>query len=242
MTKAFNDPDFMTSHGAQPVRIMAEYFHPKEQFERFGVRRAVIFFGSARTRRSVARTPDGLDYYEAARELAARVARWTTEQHRGDERFFICTGGGPGIMEASNRGACEVNQELSMGLNIALPFEQHSNGYLNKNLDLEFHYFFMRKFWFLNLASGLVIFPGGFGTMDELFEVLTLVQTGKKSQIPVVLFGRRFWERLVDFELFVEQGLILEEDLELFRITENVDAAFEFLQARLAVADEATRR
>lgn len=234
MTKAYDDQDFMMSHEAQPLRIMAEYFHPKTQFEKFGVNRAVIFFGSARTRRSVAETPDGLDYYESARGLAAHVARWTTEQHPRDEQFFICTGGGPGIMEASNRGAYEVNPTLSMGLNISLPFEQHSNGYLNKDLDLEFHYFFMRKFWFLNLASALVIFPGGFGTMDELFEVLTLVQTNKKSRIPIVLFGRRFWERLIEFDLFVEQGLVLQDDLELFKLTDNVDAAFEFLRERLS--------
>lgn len=235
MTKAYNDEDFMMSHEAQPLRIMAEYLHPRTQFQHCGVSRAVIFFGSARTYRQQRRgTPDNLDYYQAARELAGLVARWTTETHPPANRYFICTGGGPGVMEASNRGAWEVNPKLSMGLNISLPFEQRSNGYLNKDLDMEFHYFFMRKFWFLNLAKGLVVFPGGFGTMDELFEVLTLIQTRKKEGIPVVLFGERFWRRLIDFDLFVEQEMILPRDLDLFHVADTVQSAFEFLVSRLS--------
>ena len=235
MTKAYDDQDFMMSHEAQPLRMLAEYLHPRERFQRCGVSRAVIFFGSARTHSQPPQTAtDDADYYGAARELAGRVARWTTDNHPPSSRYFICTGGGPGIMEASNRGAWEVNPSLSMGLNISLPFEQRSNGYLNKDLDLEFHYFFMRKFWFLNLAKGLVIFPGGFGTMDELFEVLTLIQTRKKEGIPVVLFGSRFWRRLIDFDLFVEQEMILPRDLDLFHIADSVPSAFEFLVQRLS--------
>lgn len=136
-------------------------------------------------------------------------------------------------MEAANRGTAEENRELSMGLNISLPHEQHTNPYLDDNLNLEFHYFFMRKFWFLNLAHGLVIFPGGFGTMDELFEVLTLIQTGKKRRIPILLYGQAFWERLIDFNLFAEEGLLSPEDLELFHMTDDVESAFEYLRNKL---------
>ncbi len=229
MTKAYKDEDFLMSHDAQPLRILAEYLQPRARFERCGVSRAVIFFGSARTQGHAQDGTGGAGYYAAARELAGRVASWTTETHPPSSRYFICTGGGPGIMEASNRGAWEVNPSLSMGLNISLPFEQRSNGYLNKDLDLEFHYFFMRKFWFLNLAKALVIFPGGFGTMDELFELLTLIQTRKKEGIPVVLFGTSFWRRLIDFDLFVEQKMILPRDLDLFHVADSVDSAFEFL-------------
>lgn len=234
MTKAYKDEAFLMSHDAQPLRILAEYLQPRTRFQRCGVSRAIIFFGSARTQGHAQDGTAGAEYYAAARELAGRVARWTTESHPPSSRYFICTGGGPGIMEASNRGAWEVNPTLSMGLNISLPFEQRSNGYLNKDLDLEFHYFFMRKFWFLNLAKGLVVFPGGFGTMDELFEVLTLIQTRKKEGIPVVLFGAAFWKRLIDFDLFVEQKMILPRDLDLFHIADSVDSAFDFLLRRLS--------
>src|SRR5699024_9351624 len=176
---------------------------------------------------------DGRDYYDLARALASRLAEWTTHRHDAEDRFYICTGGGPGIMEAANRGAADSNPELSMGLNISLPHEQRSNAYVSDDLNLDFHYFFMRKFWFLNLARALVVFPGGFGTMDELFEVLTLQQTGKKSRIPVLLFGRRFWERLVDFDLFVEEGLIAQEDLDFLHLVDNVDEAFDCLTGQL---------
>ncbi|MGH8453439.1 MAG: LOG family protein, partial [Nevskiales bacterium] len=171
--KAYKNQEFLMSPEARLVRILSEYLEPKARFEKLGVHNALIFFGSARIQPGMATTPDGLDYYDMARQLARRMARWTTEAHQGENRFYICTGGGPGIMEAANRGAAEENPALSMGLNISLPFEQDSNAHISQQLDLEFHYFFLRKFWFLNLARGLVIFPGGFGTMDELFEVLT---------------------------------------------------------------------
>ncbi len=239
--KAYKNPDFLLSPEARTVRILAEYMEPQTRFSRFGVNKAVIFFGSARTCPGVTTGPDRMDYCEMARQLAARVAHWTTEKHAEGERFYICTGGGPGIMEAANRGALEANPALSMGLNISLPFEQQSNGHINPDLDLEFHYFFMRKFWFLNLAKGLVIFPGGFGTMDELFEVLTLIQTGKKERIPVLLFGKKFWEKLINFELFVELGLISEEDLGLMHLSDNLDDAFDYLCHGLEAADERRR-
>ncbi len=239
--KAYKNQDFLMAPEARMVRMMAEYLEPQSRFHKMRVHNAVIFFGSARMKPGVTATPDGMDYYDMARQLARRVAKWTTEAHQGENRFYICTGGGPGIMEAANRGAAEENPALSMGLNISLPFEQESNPHISPPLDLEFHYFFMRKFWFLKLAKGLVIFPGGFGTMDELFEVLTLIQTGKKEKIPVLLVGRKFWEQMINFKLFTELGLISDEDLDLMYITDNIDDAFKYLCSGLEEANKRER-
>lgn len=238
MTKAYKNNEFLMSPEARTIRMLAEYLEPRKRFETHQAQKALIFFGSARTIPGVTDTPDGMDYYDCARDLAARMARWTNDNHQGAERYFICSGGGPGIMEATNRGAADVDVDLSMGLNISLPFEQHSNPYISPDLNLEFHYFFMRKFWFLNLAAGLAIFPGGFGTMDELFEVLTLVQTGKKHRIPLLMFGEQFWNRLINFDLFIEMGLISPEDKDLFLITSDLDAAEAYLTEQLPLCEK----
>ncbi|MES1944927.1 hypothetical protein PC39_12451 [Salinisphaera sp. PC39] len=234
MTKAYKNPEFMMGAEARPLRMLAEYIEPRTRLNRNHVQRALIFFGSARLRPGKRKpVSESVDYYEQARLLAARVARWTTRSHAEGERYLIVTGGGPGIMEAANRGAADVNPDLSMGFNISLPHEQEANAYIHPDLNFEFHYFFMRKFWFMNVARGLVIFPGGFGTMDELFEVLTLIQTGKQPRMPVVLYGREFWNRLVDFDLFVEMGLISPEDRALVRTVDTVAEAFEYLRDEL---------
>jgi uncharacterized protein (TIGR00730 family) len=227
--KAYKNQEFINSPEARTLRMLAEYLEPQDRLAKRGVHKAVIFWGSARLRPGGCCGPDAVDYYTAARELAARLAHWTTERHGAEDRYYICTGGGPGIMEAANRGASEVNPSLSVGLNISLPHEQAPNDFISPGLSFEFHYFFMRKFWFLNLARGMAIFPGGFGTMDELFEVLTLVQTGKKEPIPVLLFGKSFWTQLVRFELFVEQGLIVREDLDRIYMTDSLDEGFRYL-------------
>lgn len=230
MSHAYEDPEFMLSRQARPLRILAEYLEPRDRLARFQVSRCLIFFGSARIQPA---QPDGVadavDYYAQARELAARLAQWTTEQHLEHERYHICTGGGPGIMEAANRGAADINPDLSMGYNISLPHEQGANPYISARLNFEFHYFFMRKFWFMYVAHGLVIFPGGFGTLDELFELLTLIQTEKQARIPIVLFGGDFWKRLINFDLLVDMGLISESDLDLFHFVDTVDEAYEFM-------------
>jgi len=235
MTKAHENIDFMSSTEARPLRILSEYFEPRARLAANDVNRAVIFWGSARLKPDRDSPVDAsVGYYNQARLLAARIVQWTMAQHDEGERYYICTGGGPGIMEAANRGAADVNPALSIGFGISLPKERGSNGYIDERLDFEFHYFFMRKFWFTNVASALVIFPGGFGTMDELFEMLTLNQTGRHERIPVVLYGRDFWERLIDFNVFEELGLISPEDLSLVHIADNVAEAFDFLSTGLA--------
>lgn len=230
MTKAYNNAEFMLGKEARPLRILSEYLEPRNRLAELNVHRALIFWGSARLRPQQGDPVDqSVDFYAQARDLAARMTRWTMANHPEGDRYYICTGGGPGIMEAANRGAADVNRDLSMGYNIELPHEQGTNGYISDRLNFEFHYFFMRKFWFMNVAKAMVIFPGGFGTMDELFEMLTLIQTGKQPRIPIVLYGKEFWRRLIDFEVFVELGLIAEQDIELMYRADSVDEAFDFL-------------
>lgn len=230
MTKAYKDPAFINSDAARPLRILSEYIEPGERLARLGIDRALIFWGSARLQpREPGCGHETVNFCAEARELAARMTRWTMQQHAADSRFAICTGGGPGIMEAANQGAADVNQELSMGFGIELPAEQGANAYVAAPLDLEFHYFFMRKFWFMNVAQGLIVFPGGFGTLDELFEMLTLIQTKRQEPIPVILFGSEFWSRLMDFNVLVEWGLIAPQDVDLFRVVDSADAAESFL-------------
>jgi uncharacterized protein (TIGR00730 family) len=230
VVKAYKNEAFLMSETARPVRILCEYLEPARRFEQLGVRNTVIFFGSARLKPAPA---SGSDYYGAAADLAERLARWTWEHHADGHRYHIVSGGGPGIMEAAHAGAARVDRSLNIGLNISLPFEQHINPYLADERAVEFHYFFMRKFWFLNLARGAVIFPGGFGTLDELFELLTLTQTGKSSAMPILLYGGEFWRRLVNWEFLLERGLISPEDLQQFQFVDEVDEAFERLRGGL---------
>jgi len=172
-------------------------------------------------------------YYEDCRELARRLTEWSKTLSEKKRRFVVCTGGGPGIMEAANRGASEA-KGLNVGLTISLPNEQCGNTYITRNLTFEFHYFFMRKFWFVYLAKALVAFPGGFGTLDEFFEVMTLVQTRKlKKRLPIVLYGRTFWDKVMNLDALVEFGTISREDLDLFHTTDSVDEAFAFITREL---------
>lgn len=172
-------------------------------------------------------------YYEDARELAKRLTAWSQTLESPFHRFVVCSGGGPGVMEAANRGARDAGGK-TIGLNIRLPFEQGANPYISKGLHFEFHYFFMRKFWFAYLAKALVVFPGGFGTLDELFEILTLVQTEKLSkQIAVLLYGREYWDQILKFEPMVSAGAISPHDLELFSFADTPAEAFRCLQLHL---------
>jgi uncharacterized protein (TIGR00730 family) len=249
--KAYHNEKFLHSTDARPLRILAEYIEPATRFEEFDVQDTIVVFGSARilsrekAEAALAEAEQGgeaeaitgarqaLDmsrYYEAARELSRRLTEWSKQlEDPSGRRFVICSGGGPGVMEAANRGASEARGE-NVGLNISLPFEQNDNPYITRRLSFEFHYFFMRKFWFSYLAKAIVAMPGGFGTLDEFFEILTLVQTGKiKKAMPIVLFGKSFWNRVLNFDVLIEHGTISPSDLDLFFTTDSVDDAFNHL-------------
>ena len=226
---AYKNDTFLDSDDARPLRILAEYLQPLYAFQRERVCGTVVFFGSARLR------PDGAlgRYYEAARELAKLVTQWSAGLSADVCHLVVCTGGGGGIMEAANRGAADAGGK-SIGLNIGLPHEQRPNVYITPDLLFEFHYFFMRKLWFAHLARALVVFPGGFGTFDELFEILTLSQTLKLDRrIPILLYGPDYWNETVNFPAMVKWGLIAAEDLELFRFVGTPNEAFEALEAAL---------
>src|SRR5262245_25134391 len=208
---AYRDPAFLDSEAARPLRILAEYLQPLQAFERERIHDTIVFFGSARMR---ADGPLGR-YYAEARELARLVTEWSQSIPSPAQRFIVCSGGGPGIMEAANRGAVDAGGR-TIGLNIGLPDEQRPNRYITPGLGFQFHYFFMRKLWFAHLARAIVVFPGGFGTIDELFEILTLCQTGKLARpIVTVLYGSAYWNEIVDFQALARHGMIAEEDLGL---------------------------
>jgi uncharacterized protein (TIGR00730 family) len=223
---AYRNTEFMDTAQARPLRIMSEYLHPLAHFKSERVRDTVVFFGSARLM-EMGRMGR---YYTEARELARRLTEWSNSLENSARRFVVCSGGGPGIMEAANRGACDAGGK-TIGLNIGLPFEQRPNPFITPGLNFEFHYFFMRKFWFAYLAKALVVFPGGFGTLDELTEILTLIQTQKlMKKMVVILYGTSFWKEIINFDALARHGMISEEDLNLFQFADSVDAAFGILQ------------
>ncbi|MBS0364279.1 MAG: TIGR00730 family Rossman fold protein [Proteobacteria bacterium] len=230
---AYRDPAFMTSEEGRPIRMIAEYLAPLRTFTAAGVQATVVFFGSARLRAS---GPMGR-YVQEATELARQVTQWS--QSLPGTPLVVCSGGGPGIMEAANRGAALAGGR-SIGLNISLPQEQHPNDYITPQLCFEFHYFFMRKLWFAHLAHALVAFPGGFGTFDELFEILTLAQTRKLDRsIPVLLYGSQYWREVINFDALVRHGTIAAEDLKLFEFVDDPATAMRLLQERISLAPAA---
>ncbi len=254
---AYYDPEFLESTDARPIRILAEYLEPARRFRLENIQDTVVFFGSARVHsrehaeqalqelqkkrgrrtaehaRLLKRSRKAIKwsrYYEEARELANRLTRWSLSLEDPHRRFVVTSGGGPGIMEAANRGAFEAGGK-TIGLNIRLPFEQGPNRYITKGLHFEFHYFFMRKFWFAYLAKALVIFPGGFGTLDEMFEILTLSQTRKLSKkLLVILYGSEYWNEVFDLRPLADWGAINESDLDLLCRVDSADEAFEELR------------
>ena len=250
--KAYENLAFLNSGDARSLRILAEYLEPASRFARHRVEDTVVFMGSARIRSRAeaeaalarARAGDGnvgeaeaalrmSAYYEDARTLAFRLTQWSKSLGEGKRRFVVCTGGGPGIMEAANRGASEA-RGINLGLGISLPREQHDNPYITRELALHFHYFFMRKFWFAYLAKAVILFPGGFGTLDEMFELLTLVQTGKmRKRLPVLLYGSEFWKDVINFDALVRTGMIEAGDLNHIHRTDSVDEAYEWTVAQL---------
>lgn len=242
--KAYKNLDFLNSPSARTLRILAEYEEPRQRFQEYDIRDTIVFFGSARAKSpeqiakeaSQGKTykPRTLDtYYELSRKLASKITEWSLKTFPKKEQYVITTGAGPGIMEAANRGAHEAGG-LSVGLGISLPFEEDLNIYVPKSLSFEFHYFFMRKYWFMYLAKALVAFPGGFGTLDEVIEALTLVQTGKiHKKLPIVLFGQQYWESVLHIEELLDWETISEKDRSLFHISDSVDDAFDFLVSEL---------
>ncbi|MBI1791068.1 MAG: TIGR00730 family Rossman fold protein [Acidobacteria bacterium] len=225
-TVAYLSEQFLNSPDARSLRLLSEYLHPLLHLRREKIRDTIVFFGSARIAES---GPLGR-YYQEARALAGKLTQWSDGLENSARRFVVCTGGGPGIMEAANRGAYEAGGK-SIGLNIGLPTEQLPNPYISPELGFEFHYFFMRKFWFAYPGKAFVMFPGGFGTLDELMEILTLVQTKKlHKKIIIVLYGSEFWKEIVNFDALVRLGTISAEDLNLFQFADDVDTAFDLVR------------
>jgi len=262
--KAYQNTEFLTSRDGRAVRVLCEFQEPEARFRKLNVRRTVVFFGSARTltpesaeanlqsarenlkrhkgqaRRELEyayekakRDVTMAHYYRDAAALSEKITSWSLELTPA-QRFIVCSGGGPGIMAAASEGAHRAGG-VSIGLNISLPFEQKPNLFQTKKYTFEFHYFFIRKFWFFYLARALIVFPGGFGTCDELFEVLTLIQTRKTSKpMPVVMFGSSFWKEIINFDAMVKWGVVSSDDLKLFQFADNVDDAFEYLKKELS--------
>ena len=235
---AYKDDAFLDSDDARPLRILAEYLQPMHAFRREQVADTIVFFGSARLAQD---GPLGR-YYDDARELARLVTAWSLSLPENAKRYVVCSGGGGGIMEAANRGAADAGGR-SIGLNIGLPHEQRPNPYVTRELTFEFHYFFMRKLWFAHLARALVVFPGGFGTLDEMTEILTLAQTGKLARpIPVILYGRSYWNEVIDFGALVRHRMIDAADLELFSYADDPLTALDLLQRGIAPPAEPAKK
>jgi uncharacterized protein (TIGR00730 family) len=250
--KAYKNPMFLNGPEARSLRILAEYLEPNSRFRELRIKDTIVFFGSARipsqeiaeAEHAAALRGEGdvalaerrlrmSRFYEDARRLAFRLTEWSKSLEGTDRRFVVCSGGGPGIMEAANRGASEAKGE-NIGLNISLPFEQNDNPYITRRLSFEFHYFFMRKFWFMYMAKAMVIFPGGFGTLDELMESVTLIQTQKiKKRMPIVLFGTEYWDEVLHLEPMVRWGTISPEDPGLLFRTDSIDEAYAHITGEL---------
>src|ERR1700757_3741844 len=258
------DPVFLESTPARPLRILAEYINPLAQLKREGIGDTIVMFGSARIHsredalarlerlkkakagksvKAKARHRQALRggkkalemsrYYEECRELSHRITTWATSVGPRPRRFVVCSGGGPGIMEAANRGAYEAGGK-SIGLSIELPHEQFANAYISPELSFNFHYFFMRKLWFAQIAKALIIFPGGFGTLDELMEMLTLMQTHKLAEHNIILiYGRKYWDQVLNWKAMVRWGTINEEEYKLLKFADTVDEAFDHIRAGL---------
>jgi uncharacterized protein (TIGR00730 family) len=259
------DPSFLESTPARPLRILAEYLHPLVQLKKEGIGDTIVMFGSARinsretaqarlTRlkerktsrlsaaelakhraalRSAKSALEMSRYYEEARQLSHKITSWASTLGPRPRRFVVCSGGGPGIMEAANRGASEAGGK-SIGLSIELPHEQFANAYISPELSFNFHYFFMRKLWFAQIAKALIVFPGGFGTMDELWEMMTLLQTGKLPKHNIILiYGRKYWDEVLNFRAMVRWGMIDDEEHKLLQFADNVDEAFDLIRSGL---------
>jgi uncharacterized protein (TIGR00730 family) len=246
VTKAYDNLKFLHGRSARHLRVLAEFIEPEERLRKHDIRNTIVFFGSSQSvdnrtfrKQTLGSTivPEKAirvsNAHESCIELAKRITTWSQEIKEPAKRFYVCSGGGSGIMEAANKGA-ELAGGKSIGFNITLPLEQELNPHISPELRFNFHYFFIRKFWFLYYAKALIGFPGGFGTMDEVFELLTLLQTGKiLKRVPVVLFDSTFWNEVINFKALQEYGVIGPADLKLFKIIDDVDEAFEYITGQL---------
>jgi len=263
--KAYNNREFLHSPEARPIRLLSEYLYPEQYFRKHKVKGTIVFFGSARSmstqdyKKEMASLQNLLSnakileekekitqnieelkereeiskYYDDCVELSRLLSEWL-KKNPATKGVYVCTGGGSGMMEAANYGASLANMP-NIGLNISLPYEQHPNHYISKNMIFEFHYFFMRKFWFVYLAKALVAMPGGFGTLDELFEILTLRQTHKVNKpLPTILYGKAYWDNLIDFDYLVKKGMIKKSDVELFHFSDSPQEAFEYIKNEIS--------
>lgn len=252
--KAYEDLKFLDSPDGRTVRMLTEYLQPRSKFRKHKIMDTIVFFGSARLKskrdamkdyneiknknpksikgfagklREAQLMVNMSKYYEDAVELSRRITEWSLNLETSANRFIVCTGGGPGIMEAANKGAKKAGG-YSVGLNISIPYEQFVNKYVTPELSFEFHYFFMRKFWFAYLSKAFVIFPGGFGTMDELFEVLTLIQTEKiRKKLALIIYDEKYWKSIINFDELVDKGVISADDLKLFTFCNSLDEAYD---------------
>jgi len=231
--KSYKNLEFLNSHEARTVRILCEYLEPESRLHNLKVNNTVLFLGSSKTD-SVDKNSPLTKFYWDAENLAYNLAKWAIKLKPKGKNFVICTGGGPGIMEAANRGAARAGGK-SIGMNISIPQEQFPNSYISPELSFIFHYFFMRKFWLVYQAKAVVAFPGGYGTLDEVFETLTLIQTKKisKGNIPIILYGEEYWREVINFEALLKYGTVSQEDLKLFSFFSNPKETFFYLKERL---------
>jgi uncharacterized protein (TIGR00730 family) len=231
--KAYQNPVFLGSPEGRIVRILSEYLEPLARFEKNKINSTILFLGSSRAD-PTSKTSPLHGYYRDAEQLAFLIARWAIRLKPKGKNFVVCTGAGPGIMEAANRGAARAGGK-SVGMNISLPLEQPSNPYIPADLAFVFHYFFMRKFWLVSRARAVIAFPGGYGTLDEFFETITLIQTGKisRDEVVLILYGEEYWREVVDFDALVRRGAISPEDLKLFAFFSDPGKAFAFLKKKL---------
>jgi len=259
--KAYKNPEFLNSAKARPIRILSEFIEPHYRFIENNINSTIVFFGSARvkpkeiTKKEIFSAADLYEkkptakneqklsaarlqlrlskYYEDATELAQLITQWAKIPDTEEQKYYVCSGGGPGIMEAANKGA-QLAGGKSIGLNISLPHEQAPNPFISDEFSFDFHYFFMRKYWFVYMAKALIIFPGGFGTMDELMEVVTLIQTKKIDRpLPIIIFGQDYWREIIDWEAMVRWGTIDAEDLDLFHFVNSAKEGFKLLKKLL---------
>ncbi len=263
--KAYDNKDFIHSRDGRLIRMLSEYQYPEQYFRKYGIKGTIVFYGSARTLsldefdlkikelndkfadappeqkeyfsdmlQAFMKTYEMTNTYNEAVILSMKLSEWS-KTLKDNQQMLICTGGGPGMMEAANRGAHRAGSP-SIGLNISLPFEQYPNNYITPDLNFEFHYFFMRKFWFVYLAKAIVALPGGLGTLDELFEILTLKQTRKVTKpIPIVLYNEKFWKKIINFDHLIDMGMISKEDMQLFQFCNTPDEAFNYLKENIVL-------